>query len=186
MRDVEKPSAPACIWQAPPQPGNQALPQPENIVGFDILEFAVSGNSLLEAADIVKASDEDLAALELDPDIRAAAAMAHARMGSGVFVLTEGSSGALLFDADGHSEVTGYSVDHVEDTVGAGDTFHAAFLAQVLRAGVCEKGLGSLPRESLADALDFACAAAAINVSRAGCSPPTQAEVEKFVRAAGK
>lgn len=38
--------------QAPPQPGNQAPPQPENIVGFDILEFAVSGNSLLEAADI--------------------------------------------------------------------------------------------------------------------------------------
>ncbi len=36
-------------------------------------------------------------------------------------------------------------------------------------------------QESLGHAVDFACAAAAINVSRKGCSPPTQKEVEDFI-----
>ena len=40
---------------------------------------------------------------------------------------------------------------------------------------------GEITQDLLGDAVDFACAAAAINVSRKGCSPPTQKEVQDFI-----
>ncbi len=137
--------------------------------------------SLLPMADIVKASDEDLAALQLDADPRKAARIAHAKMSSGLFLLTEGRGGAYLLDAQGAIEKAAYPIARVVDTVGAGDTFHSAFLAALLKTMNNGKSLSDMPREALGDAVDFACAAAAINVSRAGCSPPTRDEVERFI-----
>ena len=137
--------------------------------------------SLLGMADIVKASDEDLEAFKFDEDPRTAAAIAYEAMGSGLLVLTEGRGGALLINEHGTIEKSSYPIAHVEDTVGAGDTFHSAFLAALLRAGKDNESLLSVSQRQLGDAVDFACAAAAINVSRAGCSPPTQQEVESFI-----
>lgn len=137
--------------------------------------------SLMGLADIVKASDEDLAALQLDPDPRRSAELAFAAMRSGILVFTEGRGGAVLINTRGKIEKSAYPVARIEDTVGAGDTFHSAFLAALLRTGRLNKSLGGISQESLGDAVDFACAAAAINVSRKGCSPPTQKEVEAFI-----
>ena len=134
--------------------------------------------SLLPLADIVKASDEDLEPFRLGADARKSAKLAHREMGSGMLVLTRGSGGALLYTASGSLERKSYSIAHVVDTVGAGDTFQSAFLAALLRSGAI--GGPDADPAMLGDALDFACAAAAINVSRAGCSPPTQSEVEEF------
>ena len=140
--------------------------------------------SLLPHADIVKASDEDIEALKLHKDPRTAAELAFAEMGTGMLVFTEGRGGAVLINANGSIEKSAYPIAHLEDTVGAGDTFHSAFVAALLRTGKVDKSLSGISREALADAVDFACAAAAINVSRKGCSPPTQQEVEKFIAAA--
>lgn len=137
--------------------------------------------SLMKLADIVKASDEDIEALKLDPDPRRSAELAFAAMQSGILVLTEGRGGAVLMNSRGNIEKSAYPVTRIEDTVGAGDTFHAAFLAALLGTGQFEKSLGRISQEALGDAVDYACAAAAINVSRKGCSPPTGKEVHEFI-----
>ena len=139
--------------------------------------------SLLREADIVKASDEDIAALELDSDIRKAAGLAFDLMDGGMLVFTEGRGGAILINDRGTIEKAAYPVANLEDTVGAGDTFHSAFLSALLRKGKEGEAFGAMSQDTLGDALDFACAAAAINVSRKGCSPPKQHEVESFIAA---
>lgn len=148
---------------------------------IDTQSYLAGVRSLLPFADIVKASDEDLEALALGPDARLAAKIAQAEMGSGLLVLTAGEGGAVLFGDNGEIEIKAYPVPRVEDTVGAGDTFHAAFLASLYRSGQVAGRSTGFDEDVLSDAAEFACAAAAINISRAGCSPPTMAEVESFI-----
>ena len=142
--------------------------------------------SLLPMVDIVKASDEDLEPFRFAPEAREAAALAYEEMGSGILVLTEGKGGARLFTQDCVVETTAYSILDVEDSVGAGDTFHSALLAALVRGGAIGGRLRDADPVHLKAALDFACAAAAINVSRVGCDPPTRAEVEGFVLTANR
>lgn len=138
--------------------------------------------SLLPHADIVKISDEDLEPFQIDTDSRKAAELAFNEMGSGLLVLTEGEGGALLYSANGVIESKAYPVSRVADTVGAGDTFHAAFLAALCSKEIISGTYTKTDPQLLAEALDYACAAAAINVSRVGCNPPTRSEVEAIVR----
>ena len=61
----------------------------------------------------------------------------------------------------------------VADTVGAGDTFTAGFLASLQAAGKLTKAAVSyLDETSLRNAVSYAAKAAAITVSRAGANPP--------------
>ena len=140
--------------------------------------------SLLPLADIVKASDEDLEPFQFAADTRKAAELAYQEMGSGMLVLTEGKGGALLHTANGTIEARSYPIARVKDTVGAGDTFHSAFLASLCRGVAIAGPYRNSDRGVLNSAVDFACAAAAINVSRAGCNPPSQREVEDFIASA--
>ena len=137
--------------------------------------------SLLPLADIIKASDEDLEPFQFAAGARDSAAVAYEEMGSGMLLLTEGKGGALLHTANGIIEKSAYPIARVEDTVGAGDTFHSAFLASLCRSGVIHESFAGIDHKVLGDAVDFACAAAAINVSRVGCSPPTKDEVDEFI-----
>ena len=140
--------------------------------------------SLLSQADIVKASDEDLLALGISKDIRETAEIVHGKMKGGILVLTEGDGGAIVYSPKGQIARDSYRIDEVVDTVGAGDTFHSAFLAHLFCGRKLTDPVDEISAEDLGHALNFACAAAAINVSRAGCSPPTREEVEKFVETA--
>lgn len=154
---------------------------------IDQHRYLAGVRSLLPLADIVKASDEDIDVFALSPNVREAAAILHSEMTQGILVLTEGDGGALLL---GHApnvtsvETRAYPVAEVCDTVGAGDTFHAAFLAYLCRKDLFGRGRLFAEVEHVGAALDFACAAAALNVSRKGCSPPIRAEVERFIDAA--
>lgn len=150
---------------------------------IDTDKYLAGVRSVLRAADIVKASDEDLEALGLDDDARAAARMAYDEMDGGLLLYTEGSGGAVLFSHHGEIVKKSYPVANVEDTVGAGDTFHSAFLAELCRSRQLDRPLTELSASTLDHAVDFACAAAAINVSRKGCSPPTEPEVTRFIEA---
>jgi len=138
--------------------------------------------SLLKEVDILKASDDDLTAFQLATDARESAEILFEEMESGLLVLTLGTGGAVLFSEQGVIDQSSYPVPSLVDTVGAGDTFHSAFLACLSRSGELSRPASEYSPDALASALDFACAAAAINLARPGCSPPTQQEVIEFMR----
>ncbi len=153
---------------------------------FDTGAYLRGVRALLPLADIVKASDEDLEPMGLGDSVVASAAIAHQEMGGGLLVTTLGSGGASVYTGQEVIVHSGYRVDNVADTVGAGDTFHANFLGALYRAGAFDAPLADAEPEPLERALDFACASAAINVTRAGCSPPTRAETEAYIRDSGR
>lgn len=137
--------------------------------------------SLLPLIDIVKASDEDLMAFDLGGNARETARAFYAEMGQGLFVLTEGDGGATIFVGDQEINQKVHPVVNVVDTVGAGDTFHSAFLAELFRDGEFSLRGSEALSPKLQESLNFASAAAAINVSKAGCSPPTYDEVKDYL-----
>jgi fructokinase len=98
--------------------------------------------------------------------------------------LTQGADGATLYHDRGTIRQRAYPVTTLADTVGAGDSFHSAFLAFLCRSGELTPAIDDIESETLQQALDYACAAAAISISRAGCSPPTRREVSEFAGAA--
>jgi fructokinase len=90
---------------------------------------------------------------------------------------------ALLRRDDGSTlRVTAPAIQvQVQDTIGAGDTFHGAFLAYLERAGkMSESAIAALSEKELYDALFFANQAAGLSCSRRGASSPTLAEVQAF------
>jgi fructokinase len=128
----------------------------------------------LAEADVVKASDEDLATL--DPgttDPVAAARALFASTPARWIALTQGARGAWLFARDGRAWRAHDTADlRVQDTVGAGDCFLAGLLAPLLAAG------RDADDAALADeALRRAVASASHCVQRAGCQPPRVADL---------
>lgn len=134
------------------------------------------------AAHLVKASDEDLAALYPGKPLENFAADCIARGARLVFV-TRGSNGALGFSSDGRrAEAPGVPVK-VVDTVGAGDTFQAASLHWLGAAGhLSASAAASADLDSL---LGFAIAAAGVTCSRRGADLPRLEEVQTFRQGQG-
>ena len=131
---------------------------------------------MMAAADIVKVSDEDMAWIETE-DERAFAA-ARLLQGAALVVVTRGAEGATGHCAAGEASVAAQRVT-VADTVGAGDTFDAALLHALDRAGrLTKQALRDLSLEDVETALRFAARAAAVTVSRPGADPPWAHELE--------
>lgn len=131
---------------------------------------------MIARADIVKLSDEDLHWLMGTGDI-ATLAQALSAQGPQIVVITEGAKGARAFSGGGEIHASATPVD-VVDTVGAGDTFNAGFLAGLAQAGALSKaGIAALSGEVLQDALTLGTSAAAVTVSRAGANPPWTHEI---------
>lgn len=125
---------------------------------------------MVAAADVVKASDEDLAVLYPYLDTESAA---HHVLGLGpsAVVVTRGGDGATWVAADHTVEVASLPVD-VADTIGAGDTFGAAVIDALWDRSPA--GLGSDEIEAV---LAHAARAAAVTVSRPGADPPYRSEL---------
>ncbi|WP_068109498.1 carbohydrate kinase family protein [Tropicimonas marinistellae] len=131
---------------------------------------------MIGAADVVKVSDEDLRWIAGDGALADLAASLLAK-GPKVICVTEGSKGVTAF-MSGRSYHAPADVVQVVDTVGAGDTFNAGFLAGLERGGFLNKSaLAEIPEAPLLEALRLGGAAAAVTVSRAGANPPTAAEL---------
>jgi fructokinase len=93
-------------------------------------------------------------------------------------VVTEGAKGATAFCATGHVSMPAHSVA-VRDTVGAGDAFHAALLAQLAKTDrLSPDAIAELDLPAIRNLLGYAMAAAAVTVSRNGANLPTVADVE--------
>lgn len=128
-------------------------------------------------ASIVKASEEDVAGLFGPGTALADAARAWLDRGAGLVVITRGAAGASAWTRGGEVSVAARPTS-VVDTVGAGDSFHAALLAGLLREGLLTRaGVAGLAPDTLARLLAEAAAAAAITVSRRGADTPRALEL---------
>jgi fructokinase len=137
---------------------------------------------MVARADLVKASDEDLAALW--PNLDEATAVSHLNdLGDAVVVVTRGSMGASCHLPRAKTKIPGAGLGFVGarqvdvvDTIGAGDTFGAALL-DALWERLASRRLEGLAGEEMIAALEHAAVCAAITVSRAGADPPWRAEL---------
>jgi len=136
---------------------------------------------LARTSDLVKASDEDLAALYPGASLDDAARRLLG-LGPVAVVVTEGRDGSRCYTRDDVFRAPGRAVA-VVDTIGAGDAFAAALIAGLGRAdclGAARRAdLGAAGGAVWGDVLDRANAAAALSVSRAGASPPTRSELDQ-------
>lgn len=131
----------------------------------------------IAASTIVKVSDEDLAWMSGTTDPEAAAQDLLSR-GPALVVVTEGARGARAF-VGGVSCHAPAEKTSISDTVGAGDSFHAAVLAWCYHSGVLKRDrLGTLQKDELGAMLRFSGAVAAKTCSRAGADPPRLSEVQ--------
>ena len=137
---------------------------------------------LLSKCTIVKASIEDLGHLYgRGVDVHDLAAEWLAA-GPRLVVFTRGDSGAIAFFGETVLEMPGRKVD-VIDTVGAGDTFHAALLVALDEQQLLHPdAIGQASLEAIARALHFAITASSITCSRRGADLPTRADVEATIQ----
>ena len=118
---------------------------------------------LMHAADFVKFNDEELyeicSYLEFNKsELEACIRFMSERTSTGQICVTLGGDGGVLYYNHMFYYNQGYKVE-VADTVGAGDSFLASIISQILN--------GSQAQE----ALDFACAVGAIVASKSGANP---------------
>jgi fructokinase len=137
---------------------------------------------IMDVAGIVRLSVEDLAALAPGT---APADFATARIAAGaaLVVVTHGAAGAEAWTPHLHVRAPGHPVA-VVDTVGAGDTLMGNLLAALAAGGLTEPAaLRAIPGDALTSALSHAVAAAALNCTASGCSPPRPFAVAAFLGA---
>ena len=138
----------------------------------DLAHYIEAVKTVAELADWLKASDEDLELLGFSAPSRATApqiAPHFSAQGASRIALTFGGDGAWL-QVDSAQAQQDVPAIAVVDTVGAGDTFWGNCLGDwVLQSD------GAAAR--VATTLCQAMLAAAINCTRAGCQPPTHADV---------
>jgi fructokinase len=139
----------------------------------DLAAYVAAVHAVYALADWIKASDDDLELLGFEAPSRANApdiAKHFIAQGCSRMALTFGSEGAYLV-VDGHSAQQDVPQVTLVDSVGAGDTFWGNCVADwaLNTAGAAER---------VDTTLRQAMCAAAINCTRAGCQPPTFAEVQ--------
>lgn len=137
-------------------------------------------NRLVEKADVVKASDEDLH--WIDPT-RTPEQMATAwqSLGPSIVVVTKGGDGAFAVCAAGIVRVAARPVE-VVDTVGAGDSFMTGLIDALwsldLLGGDRRADLARIDVDALEGVLRAAAHASAVTVARAGADLPDRAALQ--------
>jgi fructokinase len=157
-------------------------------LGFDAAEERVRVERINQISHIIKASDEDIEWLYgldsgADLDQIVASWIGDTER---IVLVTRGADGTSIYRRRStRADVPSRKIN-VVDTVGAGDTFCANLLGQLSDADV----LGSNPfdrLENLSDAdlrefVQVAAIAASITCERAGCEPPTIADLNKTLQ----
>lgn len=142
----------------------------------------------LQYADVIKASDEDLACLEL-PGATALAQAAHLlrHTQAACLALTRGPDGATLLTRSGQIFHARESQPvTVMDTVGAGDCFLAGLVAALLDNGLAANwGEAPVDAALAKDLLTRAVASASLCILQRGCVPPTRAELQTRIEVTG-
>lgn len=138
----------------------------------------------LQFADVIKASDEDLACLAL-PGANAVEQARHLLQSTRarVLALTCGAQGASLLTRSGQLfQAQERRPLQVVDTVGAGDCFLAGLVVALLEAGLRpDWGHTAVDAAQAQALLAHAIASASLCVTRRGCQPPTRDEVRDWL-----
>lgn len=131
-------------------------------------------DELLALVDVITPNETEAEtltgiAIRTDADAARASAVLHAK-GIQTVLITLGRGGVWLSEQGQGERIPGFSVKAV-DTIAAGDTFNGAFITARLEG------------KTLAEAVRFAHAAAAIAVTRPGAQPsvPWRTEIERFL-----
>lgn len=130
---------------------------------------------LLHQADIAKLNEHELIELSgwygYETDLRQAMQQLRERYTLETLCVTLGEKGAALLNSSGFFVQSGFPVA-VEDTIGSGDAFLAAFLYKTVQ--------GTDPQHTL----EFACATGAYVATQRGATPTFTAEtiVDKILR----
>ena len=145
----------------------------------DAAAYRRNVHAALAYADIIKASDEDLAFLFDSPaPAEQLARQLLTTTSATIVALTLGAAGAAILHRDGrHWHAIDTAPIAIQDTVGAGDCFLAGLLTKTLTN---VKINGSDP--FYFDALKFGVACAGFCVSRVGCDPPTAEQAADWVK----
>lgn len=126
---------------------------------------------LMARSDILRLSREDLDWLA--PGQGEAFIAARLAEGVALVIVSAGAQGVTAHSGGRVLTVPARPVPAVVDTVGAGDTFNAGFLAALeARGRLSRAALAALPDSALEAALRQGVAAAALSVTRAGANPP--------------
>ncbi|MGB5598096.1 MAG: carbohydrate kinase [Thiothrix litoralis] len=177
---VVAPTADTLLALARRQAGKCLLSLDPNIrltVEPDVHQWRERITQLLPFMDVVKVSDEDLAALY--PGIAPESIIADwLAVGVKLAALTRGSEGASLWSQQAQVTLPTPRVN-VVDTVGAGDTFQASLLDSLLdlQANTAD-WVAALTASTLQRIGHKAVCAAAITCSRQGADLPSAKEVE--------
>lgn len=134
-------------------------------------------DAMMGHCDIVKVSDDDLDWLVGGGAALEDQARALIAKGPRFVVVTLGAKGAMAVSAAGVVHQPAIAAQ-VADTVGAGDTFNAGFLAALEAAGLLTvEGVSTMDIADLGPALAHGAKVAAVTVSRVGANPPWAAEL---------
>ncbi|QAY86335.1 carbohydrate kinase family protein [Pseudomonas arsenicoxydans] len=128
--------------------------------------------TLVELADLIKVSDEDLSLLypEQDPQRVIEGWLQHRCQ---LVFLTRGGEGATVFSKGHGSWSVPACAVKIADTVGAGDTFQAALITWLTEQQLDSvEGVQSLERAQIDGMLKFAVQAAALTCSKTGPDLP--------------
>ncbi len=132
------------------------------------------------ASHVIRLSDEDLAFLHpsaSEEEVAAGFLNGQTRL----VIVSRGAAGASAWWTGGRVDVAARQIE-VQDSIGAGDTFHAGVLAAMSRAGqLTVEALDRLDRATVEGVLAQGTAAAALNCMESGCDPPSLNSLLNFL-----
>lgn len=137
---------------------------------------------VIALSDVVKASDEDVASLYPGTAVEDVLRRWGA-MGPALVVVTRGGDGVLVgVTRTGETTSAPTRATHVEDTVGAGDSFMAGLLSGLLEAGLlggaeARERLGAADLAAVTPAIQRGLATSGLTVGKAGAHAPTRDEI---------
>jgi fructokinase len=152
-------------------------PNVRPLIFGDVATYRRRFERLAQLADLVKLSEDDAAWIYPGGSVEDVLDLIL-DFGPRIVALTRGENGAVAGSGNGFVDIPGIRVA-VVDTVGAGDSFGAAFVAALLDDGVFgPDALHAAEEAALARAVSYAVAASAITCTRIGAVPPTREEIK--------
>ena len=148
----------------------------------DLVRYRRRFERLAQLADLVKLSEDDAAWIYPGSSLED---VLESILGFGpqIVAVTRGEKGAVAASGDTFVDVAGVPVT-VVDTVGAGDSFGAAFIAALVDEGAFgPQGTRPMDGRVLTRAVSYAVAASAITCTRTGAVPPSRHEIEAQLQA---